>query len=194
MKKYLTLAILLASAPFAASAAELSYNYVEVGYSSTELSISGFSDTADGYAIKGSMAFGDKFHGAIGMHKDSIDGDDLAPWEITGGYRHSFSEGTDFVGELSYIGFNSRILGENFHNDGYRAAVGVRSAIGDRVELGAKLTWTDVEEMDDVVGVNVNGQIKFNETWGVYGQYHFNEYNFIGLDADNWQVGVRASF
>lgn len=194
MKKHLTLAILLASAPFAASAAELSYNYVEVGYSSTELSISGLSDTADGYAIKGSMALGDQFYGAIGMHKDSIDGDDLAPWEITGGYRHSFAEGTDFIGELSYIGFNSRLGGKNFHNDGYRAAAGVRSAIGDRVELGAKLAWTSVEKMDDVVGVNVNGLVKFNDTWAAYGQYHFNEYTFLGLDADNWQIGVRASF
>jgi hypothetical protein len=70
----------------------------------------------------------------------------------------------------------------------------VRSAIGDHVELGGKVTWTDVENMDDVVGANVNIQVKFNQTWGIYGQYHYNEYNFLGADLDNWQIGVRASF
>lgn len=194
MKKHLSLALLLACAPFAASAGELSYNYVEVGYSDTTLSAGGFDVDTDGYAIKGSMAFGEKFYGAIGMHKDSVDSDDLEPWELTGGYRHGLNDNTDFVAELSYVGFNSRIFGDNYHNDGYRAAAGVRSAVGEHVELGAKITWTDIENMDDVVGVNLNAQVKFNETWGVYGQYHYNEYNFLGADADNWQIGVRASF
>lgn len=193
MKKLLVLA-LLATAPFAANATELSYRYIEAGYSETKLSDSGFDIKPDGYAIKGSMAFGDRFYGAIGMHQDSIDGDDFEPWELTGGYRHGLTDTTDFVGELSYIGFNSSLSGTDYHNDGYRAAVGVRSAVGEHVELGAKLTWTGVENMDDVFGVNLNGQVKFNKTWGVYGQYHFNEYNFLNADADNWQVGVRASF
>jgi hypothetical protein len=140
------------------------------------------------------MAFGEKFYGAIGVHQDKLDSDSLEPWELTGGYRVQLAEGTDFVAELSYIGLNSELFGEEFHNDGYRAAGGVRSAIGDHVELGGKVTWTDVENMDDVVGANVNIQVKFNQTWGIYGQYHYNEYNFLGADLDNWQIGVRASF
>lgn len=195
MKKYLALA-LLASASFAADAdaAELHYSFVEVGYSKTELSDSGASAKADGYAIKAQGGFGDAFYGAVGMHKETLDGDDIAPWELTGGYHHALAEGTDLVAEVSYIGLNSRIGGTDYHNDGYRAAVGVRSAVGEHVELGAKLTWTGVENFDDVVGVNVDGLVKFNDTWGVYGRYHFKEYNFLDADADTWQVGVRASF
>lgn len=194
MKKYLALA-LLASAPFAAAnAAELHYSFVEVGYSKTELTDSGFSAKPDGYAIKAQGGFGDAFYGAIAMHKDSLHGEDIAPWELTGGYHHSLAEGTDLLAEISYIGMNTRLSGTDYHNDGYRAAVGVRSALGEHVELGAKVTWTGVENSDKVVGLNVNGLVKFNDTWGVYGQYHFKEYNFIGADADNWQVGVRASF
>lgn len=194
MKKHLSLALVLACAPFAASAGELSYSYVEAGYSKTNLDVGIGDIDADGFAIKGAMAFGDKFHGAIGMHKDTVEGEDLAPWELTGGYHHTLGKGTDLIAEASYIGFNSRLGGENFHNDGYRAAVGVRSAIGSHFELGGKVTWTDIENMDDVVGANVNAQVKFNQTWGIYGQYHYNEYNFLGADASNWQIGVRASF
>lgn len=195
MKKHLSLAILLACAPFAASAGELSYNYVEVGYSESELSDSGVSISGDGYAIKGSMAIGDKFYGAIGMHQDKLDGDNgVEPWELTGGYRHSIKEGTDFNAEISYIGVNSELFGDDFHNDGYRVAAGIRSEVSEHIELGAKATWTTVENMDDLLGVNLNAQVKFNETWGIYGQYHFNEYNFLGADLDNWQIGVRASF
>lgn len=194
MKKHLSLAIALACAPFAASAGELSYNYVELGYSESTLKTGSGDFDGDGYAFKGSMGFGDKFYGAIGVHDDSLDSDSLEPWELTGGYRTQLAEGTDFVAELSYIGVNSEVFGDEYHNDGYRAAAGVRSAIGDHVELGGKVTWTDVENMDDVVGANVNIHVKFNQTWGVYGQYHYNEYNFLGADLDNWQIGVRASF
>ena len=193
MKKYLALA-LLASAPFAANAAELHYSFVELGYSKTEFSDSGDSVKADGYAVKAQGGFGDAFYGAVGVHKESLHGDDIAPWELTGGYHHAPAEGTDLVTEISYIGLNSRFGGTSYHNDGYRAAVGVRSAVGEHVELGAKLTWTGVENFDDVVGVNLNGLVKFNDMWGIYGQYHFKEYNFLDADADTWQVGVRASF
>ena len=195
MKNRFLLVLLLASSPFAASAGELSYNYVEAGYSESKLSDNGFSASGDGYAIKGSMAYGDKFYGAIGMHADKLDSDySVEPWELTGGYRHTIKDGTDFIAEISYIGVNSEVFSDEYHNDGYRVAAGLRSAVSEHVELGAKATWTTVENMDDVLGVNLNAQVKFNGTWGVYGQYHYNEYNFLGGDLDNWQIGVRASF
>ena len=55
MKKSLLALTLLAAAPFAASAAEgVSYNYVEGGYTATNLS-DGLPD-ADGWGVKGSVA------------------------------------------------------------------------------------------------------------------------------------------
>ena len=189
MKKYLPLALLLACAPFTASAGELNYNYVEAGYSKTHFD--GFN--IDGYAAKGSMAFNDQFYGAIGVHQDNEQGEYLEPWELTGGYRHGLSDNVDLVAEASYIGFNSKLGSTRYHNDGYRAAVGVRTALGKHFELGAKATWTDVENMNSVVGANVEALVKFNQTWGIYGQYHYREYNFF-RNANNWQLGVRASF
>lgn len=201
MKKSLALA-LLACAPFAsAQAAELQYGYVEASYSHATMNVEVVNaDVTDaGFGLKAGMAFGDRFYGEIGTHKETFDGAKLSPSDLTVGFRHAMAQNVDFIAEASYLGVNARIDGENYHNDGVRAAAGVRAAVGEHVELGAKLTWTDVENMDDVVGVNVHGQVKFDDHWGVVGQYHYNEYAYtyyglVGTKMDNWQLGVRYSF
>ena len=197
MNKQFALAVMLATAPLAASAGDhLSYNYIEGAYSESTVEFDGGDADLDGFALKGSMAMSDNFYGAFGVHQDKFDSDNLLePWELTVGYNKTLGGSTtDFITEVSYIGANSKLDGVKYHNDGYRAAVGVRSAIGKRVELGAKVTYTGVEAMDSLVGVNVHGQVKFNQTWGIFAQYHYNEFNFIDGDISNWQVGVRASF
>lgn len=201
MKKYLALA-LLASAPFAAAnAAELNYGYVEATYSRSTMHVDVVdADVTDnGFGLKAGMAFGDRFYGEIGTHKESFDDAKVSPTDLTVGFHHGMAENVDFIAEVSYLGVNARMAGENYHNDGYRLAAGVRAAVGKHVELGARVTWTGVENMEDVVGVNLNGQVKFNEHWGVVGQYHYNEYAYLyyGLaktEMDNWQLGVRYSF
>ncbi|GAB1594854.1 hypothetical protein [Lysobacter claricitrinus] len=191
MNKKIVMAALVALAPLAAPAAELSYTYVEAGYSHAD--VSGLN--LHGFALKGSADFGRGFYGAFGGHQDSYDSDNkLAPAEITLGYHKAIGGNTDFVGEASYVGVNSTVLGTDYHNDGYRVAAGVRSAVGDKVELGAKLTYTGVENMDQAVGVTLSGQFKFNATWGLVAEYRYKELNFLGDDGDSYQVGVRASF
>lgn len=202
MKKHITLALALAIAPSAAFAGELSYGYVEAAYTDSTLSLNTFDfyDTSDnGYALKVSSPIGERFYGSMGMHAETFDGQEVKPWELALGVRQPMAEGVDFVAEVAYLGVNSRADGTSYHNDGYRVAAGVRAAIGEHVELAAKATWTDVENADDVVGVNIGAHVKFNQTWGAVAQYHYNEYNFIyyGIDTgdvDTWQVGVRYSF
>ncbi|MGH8075851.1 MAG: hypothetical protein ACREPE_00805, partial [Lysobacter sp.] len=200
MKNQLALALALAAAPFAASASDLSYTFIEAGYTESTVdlgSLPGFGRLElemDGFAVDGSLAFNDKFYGAFGYRKVEIDGDNaFEPAELTLGFNQAIGAKADFIAEASYIGANSEIGGEDFHNDGYRVAAGVRAAITNHLELGAKATHSKIENMESVTGVNVNGQIKFNQTWGIVAEYHYNELNFFG-DVDTWQIGVRASF
>lgn len=192
MKKKYFPAILLACVPCVSVASEqLSYSYIEAGYSQTDFD--GFD--ADGYALKGSFAIGDSFYGAIGFHQDELEPIvTLEPWELTAGYRKDISANTDFIAEISYIGMNLEFFGDDYHNDGYRAAVGVRSAVHEHFELSAKAMFTSIQYMDSVVGVAIGAQYKFNGTWGIYADYQFNEYNFDNVDVNSFQAGVRASF
>lgn len=192
MKKLLVLALSLAAAPFAASAGELSYTYIEAGYSESKAE----DLTLDGFSVKGSLAFADNFYGAVNAHQNKFDGDNqVEPIELALGYNKTLGASkVDFVAEVGYLGFNSEFDGEDFHNDGFRVGAGIRAAAGKHVELGAKVTYTEIENMDSLVGVNLNGQIKINKTWGVVAEYHFNEYNFLDTDVDTWNVGIRASF
>ncbi|WP_190285730.1 outer membrane beta-barrel protein [Montanilutibacter psychrotolerans] len=192
MKKLLVLALSLAAAPFAASAGELSYTYIEAGYSESKAE----DLTLDGFSVKGSLAFADNFYGAVNAHQNKYNGDNrVEPIELALGYNKTIGASkVDFVAEVGYLGFNSELGGEDFHNDGFRVGTGIRAAAGKHVELGAKVTYTEIENMDSLVGVNLNGQVKINKTWGVVAEYHFNEYNFLGTDVDTWNVGIRASF
>ncbi len=58
--------------PLSANAADISYNYLEADYASSHLS----GTTADGYNVKGSIAFGDHCYGNFTygqVNKNDID-------------------------------------------------------------------------------------------------------------------------
>ena len=55
MKKSLVLAALLAAAPFAATAGELSYNYVELGYANVDVDVEGTDIDFDGFQLVGGI-------------------------------------------------------------------------------------------------------------------------------------------
>ena len=99
---------LLASAPFAASAADgLSYNYVQGGYNYANSAVN-----ADGWGVNGSVAVAPNFHVFGGYDalkaKDPVftPGGSYKPeldqWKLGVGYNHSIAANTDFVGTLAY--------------------------------------------------------------------------------------------
>lgn len=193
MKRSLFALALAAALPFSAQAAELNYTYVEAGYS--EISANDLDADTDGFAIKGSMAFNDNFYGYVDYADYDFDGVlKVSPTSLGVGYNKTLGKSnTDFIAEVSYIGMNTKLLDDDFHNDAYRVAVGVRSAVSKHVELEAKAVHTTVENFDSTVGVTVGGLFKFNETWGITASYNYNAFN-LDTDFDTWQVGVRASF
>jgi len=199
MKRSLFALALAAALPFSAQAAELAtpnYTFVEAGYSKMPMNSEDYiEENADGFAVKGSMAFGQHFYGFANYSDYDFDRNiHVSPAELGAGFHMAIDDGTDFIGELSYIGLNSEFLDQDFDNDTYRAAIGVRSVVTKHLELEGKVTYTTVDDFESITGASLGALVHINDTWGVSASYHYKAFNFFDADFDTRQVGVRASF
>jgi len=180
MKRSL-LALALVALPFAAFAADdLKYSYVEGDYAD-------FDHGTNGLGLRGSYEFGNSGFYATGAYA-WLDGDapvgNVRANELGVGYHHAIASKTDVIGELAYR--NARSDGANI--DGARASVGVRSALGKRVEGFVKGNYYDASDYHGDATGTVGGQFKFNDTWGVTAEVE------AGNGERSWLTGVRASF
>lgn len=194
MKKHLVLALALAAAPFAASANELSYNYVEGGYAKVNVDETGADFDMDGGQIRGSVELGESFYlyGGYGRVSDEFSGVDvdLDETQIGVGYRMSVSEKADFIAELGYLRQTIDVegFGEAFDADGGRVSAGFRGAFNEHFEGYVKASYTDGGDFDGDFSGTVGALVKFNPTWGIVGEVE------AGDDITKYMVGVRASF
>ncbi|HOZ03825.1 MAG TPA: hypothetical protein PLS60_00400 [Arenimonas sp.] len=186
MKRTLFALALAAVLPMSAQAGELSYSYVQGGYSTT----SDGSIDLDGFGLKGSVAFNDSFYGFASYDSGSKNNVDLDQATIGAGW-HSSGDTQWFV-EASYVNDSVDYGGPSFDEDGYAVAGGVRAAVSDKVELNAKVNYTDVGTFGDGFGAGVGGLFSINDTWGIYASYDYSDRG--SFDLDTWAVGVRASF
>lgn len=189
MKRSLILLAVLAAAPFAASAADdLSYTYVEGGYTKLNGDFDG-----DGWSLKGSAALAPNFHlfgGYSRIDFDSIAG--VTPkaelWEAGVGYNHAIAASTDFVGTLAYQHGTAKAAGISSSTDGYAAEAGVRSKLASNVEGYAMAGYQDAKDADGDFYGRLGAQVKFNRNWGVSADVKF-------ADGDTqWFVGPRLSW
>ncbi|MDQ1091354.1 Ax21 family sulfation-dependent quorum factor [Xanthomonas sacchari] len=133
MKTSLLALGLLATLPFAASAAEgLSYNYVEGGYVKTDAS----GGDADGWAVKGSYAFHPNFSVFGDFNRQKTDFGDVRvdQWRIGAGYNHEIATSTDLVTRVAYNRFDPE-YGTKFN--GWSAEAGIRTAFNPYLEVYA---------------------------------------------------------
>ncbi|MBD7924115.1 MULTISPECIES: OmpO family porin [Xanthomonas] len=190
MKTSLLALGLLATLPFAASAAEgLSYNYVEGGYIKTDAD----GGDADGWAVKGSYAINPNFSvfGDFNRQKTDFGDVDVDQWRIGAGYNHEISTSTDLVTRVAYNRFDPE-YGTKFN--GYSAEVGIRTAFNPYLEVYALGGYEDYTKKD---GINPDGefygrlgaQAKLNQNWGLSADLKMNR------DGDKeWFVGPRFSW
>jgi Ax21 family sulfation-dependent quorum factor len=194
MKKSLLALTLLAAVPFVASAAEgVSYNYVEGGYTATNLDD---APDSDGWGLNGSVAIAPNFHvfGSYNQQdfKDVNYGYDQ--WRVGLGYNHEISQKVDLVSRVAYEKFKGddftvagvRSPGDDL--DGYSAEVGVRAGLTPFVEGYAMAGYEDGKDYDGDFYGRLGAQVKFNPNWGITGDVKF---------ADNdtqWFVGPRFTW
>lgn len=187
MKRSLLALTLSAALPFAASAAEgVSYNYVEGGYASTDLK--NLPD-ADGFAVKGSVAFHPNFHVFGDYANQEFDNSnlDFDQWRLGVGYNHQVSPRTDLLTRVAYekIDFGSS-LG---HADGWSVEAGARAALTNNLEGYALAGYQDGDDVDGDFYGRLGATVKFNQNWGISGDVKLVQ----GGDRQ-WFVGPRFSW
>lgn len=213
MKKQLVLAIVLAVAPFAASAGDLRYSYIEGGYAQLnqelpDVDLGGgmvaqIDDIeASGFQISGSVEVGASFYLFGGYKSGSDDVNvtipgfsgsadiDLTQFNAGVGYHHGLTERTDLITEVSYIRTDAEAGGASTDAaaDDARISAGVRGLMTDSFEGWLKANYTDGDAYDGEFSATVGAQFKFNQTWGIVGEAEF------GDSSSQFMVGVRASF
>lgn len=207
MKKSLALALALAAAPFAASAGEPSYTYVEGGYAKLHIDEDDLdSPEADGGFVRGSVALGDSFHLIGGISRVGEDyrflGEridvDVTQYELGVGYHLAMGERVSFTADLAYLRYDldTDVQGYGEFDEqatGGRLGVGIRGQFNDQFEGWVKANYYDGGDFEDetVTGV-VGAQFKFNPTWGLMAEIEHGE--VAEVESTKYLVGVRASF
>jgi Ax21 family sulfation-dependent quorum factor len=183
MKRNLVTLALLAALPFAANAGELSYNYVEAGYS-----LINSNPDADGLAANGSYALTDNFHAFGGYSTFNIENTpvDLDVWNLGLGYNYGLSNNTDLLVRGAYEkGYFDLGLP---NPDGWYGETGVRSLFASNLEGWALVGYEDTEGSNGDVYGKFGAQVKLNKSWGLVGEVKF-------IDGDEqYFVGPRLTF
>lgn len=184
MKVTLITLALAATLPFAANADELSYNYLEAGYSPVNA-----APDADGLTVNGSYAITENIHAFGGYSKFNIDRTpvDLDVWNIGLGYNYSLAANTDLLVRASYEkGYFDRGLP---NPDGWYGETGLRSAlVANRLEGWALVGYEDTEGSNGDVYGKLGAQVKLNNSWGLVGEVKFIE------GDQQYFIGPRLSF
>ncbi|HJW46215.1 MAG TPA: porin [Lysobacter sp.] len=193
MKKQIALALALAIAPFAASAGELSYSYIEGGYAGVSLDGDGSGDADfDGFQLRGSVLVAESiylFAGYGSVTNDDFGTDiDFNEQQVGAGYRYGLSERADFIAELGYVNQEVEFAFGSVDASGGRVSAGFRGLFSDHFEGLVKASYTDGGDFDGEFSVTAGAQVKFNPTWGVVGEIE------AGEDVTKYLIGVRASF
>ncbi len=202
MKRSLFALALAAALPLSAQAAELSYTYVEGGYTNEDFATNSGGPnigSADGYFIGGSYNFADTGFYVAGSYSatstniaflGSVDFDRSL---LGFGYHHSLSDKADFVGQIDYAstGIDTPFGNENYN--GYRVSAGFRGNITDKLEGSLMARYEDFNNFSNTsTGVSIDAQYKLNETLGIIGGVEIGKR--IQEDVVVYNIGLRASF
>lgn len=193
MKRAILGLALAALLPVSAQASELSYNYIEAGYQSTDWLGANF----DGFGVAGSFGFNDSWYGSL-VYRQVRNGDadvTLDNSELNLGWHHALSDKADFLAEVGYARAGADVDGfGSGSSDGYRAAVGFRGMMAPKFEGVIKASYTKINDTgsNGEFGANVGATYHFTPTWGVTGSYEHTK--LLDESLNTWGLGVRATF
>ena len=178
--------LMLASAPLAAMADDMSYSYVDAAYVETDIDN---APSADGFGLRGSVGFAENWFVFADYASQSVQGIDLDSYDVGVGGHYGLNERLDLVGRLGYTKLELDAGGGfDADDDGYLLDLGLRGLVTEGVELEGGLHYTDFDEGGDDTGFYFGGRFHFNKTWAVGAEYQSGE------DTDTILAYVRASF
>jgi len=191
IKKALLLPLLLLAFPVAA--ADLDYNYIQLGYAQVDFDNDfdiGFDLDGDAFGLEGSFEINDDWF--ISVEYSSIDlnfGIDLDQYSLGAGWHTSLTERADFFAILSYVNAEASAGGlGSVDEDGIGVEIGVRGLVGDKFELGGFLGYVDLGDAGDGATVGGHALYHFTDAVGVGATLEFDE------DVTAYGIGVRIYF
>jgi hypothetical protein len=178
--------LMLAAAPLAALAEDMSYSFVDLAYIETE--VDGVGPSLDGFALRGSVGFAENWFAFAEYAAQSVSGVDLDTIAVGLGGHYALVENLDLVGRIGWTKAEISSGPFDVDDDGYLVDAGLRGRIGDSVELEGGARYTDFSDGGDATGLYVGGRFHFNKTWALGAEYQ------DGDDTSAILAYVRASF
>lgn len=175
--------LMLAVAPLATQAEDMSYNYVDAAYIQTD--IDGVGPSADGFALRGSVGFATNWLAFAEYSTQSVSGFDIDTMAVGFGGHYGLAENMDLVGRLGYFQVDASPGGDD---DGYLLDVGLRGRVTEGVELEGGARYTDLSDGGNDTAFYAGGRFHFNKTWALGAEYQSGE------DSSSILAYVRASF
>lgn len=184
----------LALAPALSQAANLSYNYVDVGYVETD--IDGVDPKLDGFLLRGSLELGsnaflfaDYVDQSVEESGARLDGESIG---VGVGYAWPFAEKMDLFGRIGYVrsevtlrGMGERI---SFDDDGYTLGVGIRALPVELLELEGTVNYVDLSDSGDDTSLGVAAR------WIITPQFALGVEAGFADDAKSYGIGFRWTF
>ena len=180
--------LLLAAAPLAAMADDMSYSYVDLGYAQTD--IDGVGPSADGFGLRGSIGFARELvrvrratrprasRASISTRSRSASaGTTASPKASTWSAASATSKST-----------STPVADSTPMTTATSLDAGLRGRVGDAVELEGGVHYTDLSDGGDDTALFVGGRFHFNKTWALGAEYA------SGDDVSSIFAYVRASF
>lgn len=123
-----------------------SYNYIQGSYQQWDLDAGGIDADGDGFAVAGSVAFGDNWHAFADYASAELDSFlDVDLTTVGGGFHVDLSNRTDVYAELGLAKADVQFFGDD---TGLVYRVGVRSMLNPNLELTASLGEMDFDDVD----------------------------------------------
>ena len=176
--------LLLAAAPIAAQAEDMSYSFIDLGYAETNLD---GGPTGDGFGARGSIGFAENFFGFADYLTQDFGLQDIDIYSIGLGGHMDLSDSVDLVGRVGYLSANASNDGASAE-DGFMASAGVRARPAQQFELEGNVIYRDLGGGADDTAVAVGARYFFTDMFAVGAEYEMSD------DADTWFAGVRLSF
>ena len=179
----LTIAALAALTPFAASAEDVSYSYVQIDYINLDIDDGGDDS---GFGLAGSFTVSDNFH--IALSHDSVDilGADLT-WTTVGFGYHTDGD-TSYYAQINYEDLGLDTGAADIGDSGFGIEVGVRSMINENFELQGGIHYADFGDFGDDTLLELSGRYYVNDQFSIGVKYE------AGSDFDIWGIGGRFDF
>ncbi len=174
--------------PAMATATEISYDYVQVAFVSTELDLGPVNVDGDGFNIQGSVSATKN----VFVFLDYLDlgfdfGVDASTLELGGGYHKPMSGKVDLIGTIGYARAAVDVPGgPSPSEDGFALSIGLRGNPSEKIEVRGRIVYINLDDDNTQLelfgdyyvtqAISLGAGVIFDDdttTWGIGGRLHF---------------------